>query len=118
MVDGLSLAASAFSMGDVLSPYIYVFYSSFVIAFIFTPVMRKVAMHYGIIDQPDGLRKIHREPVAYLGGAAVFLGWMVGVGDEPVSASASHGTGSADARGAEYRDPGRGRRDRTPGAVG
>lgn len=77
MIEALSVAA--FSMGDVLSPYIYVFYSAFIVAFIFTPVMRTVAMHYGIIDQPDGMRKIHRDPVAYLGGAAVFLGWMVGL---------------------------------------
>jgi UDP-GlcNAc:undecaprenyl-phosphate GlcNAc-1-phosphate transferase len=44
-----------------------------------TPVMRRIAVYYGIVDRPDGLRKVHREPVAYLGGVAVFLGWMVGV---------------------------------------
>ncbi len=78
MLEGFSLAA-AFSMGDVLAPYIYVFYAAFIVAFVFTPIMRMVAIHYGIIDQPDGKRKIHREPVAYLGGTAVFLGWMVGL---------------------------------------
>lgn len=67
------------SMGDALAPYIYVFYTSFLIALVFTPLMRQVALHYGIIDQPDGLRKMHREPVAYLGGLAVFLGWVVGL---------------------------------------
>lgn len=72
-------SAGVFSMGDVLAPYIYVFYTAFVVALIFTPLMRYVAMHYGIIDQPDGLRKMHREPVAYLGGLAVFLGWIVGL---------------------------------------
>jgi UDP-GlcNAc:undecaprenyl-phosphate GlcNAc-1-phosphate transferase len=33
-------------------------------------------MHYNIIDQPDGVRKMHTVPVAYLGGLAVFLGWL------------------------------------------
>jgi UDP-GlcNAc:undecaprenyl-phosphate GlcNAc-1-phosphate transferase len=69
----------AFSADDVLSPYVYVFYAAFLISFIFTPVMRRVASYYGIIDQPDNLRKMHRTPVAYLGGVAVFLGWISGL---------------------------------------
>ena len=52
---------------------------AFLVAFVFTPIMRMVAMHYGIIDQPDHLRKMHTAPVAYLGGVAVFLGWLCGL---------------------------------------
>src|SRR5688572_25806805 len=69
----------AFSVDEVLSPYVYVFYIAFIVAFCFTPIMRAVAMHYGIIDEPDALRKMHSTPVAYLGGVAVFLGWMAGL---------------------------------------
>jgi UDP-GlcNAc:undecaprenyl-phosphate/decaprenyl-phosphate GlcNAc-1-phosphate transferase len=65
---------------EVLSPYVYVFYTAFLVAFLFTPVMRSVARYYGIIDQPDDLRKVHKRPVAYLGGVAVFLGWISGLG--------------------------------------
>ncbi len=68
-----------FTADDVLSPYIYVFYAAFLVSFFFTPIMRAIAMNYGIIDRPDLARKIHREPVAYLGGAAVFLGWIFGL---------------------------------------
>src|SRR5688572_10368499 len=68
-----------FSVDEVLSPYVYVFYASFNVAFLFTPVMRSVALYYGIIDRPDNLRKIHAAPVAYLGGVAVFLGWLAGL---------------------------------------
>ena len=68
-----------FTADEVLSPYVYVFYAAFLVSFFFTPIMRAVAMHYGIIDKPDLTRKIHREPVAYLGGAAVFLGWIFGL---------------------------------------
>jgi UDP-GlcNAc:undecaprenyl-phosphate GlcNAc-1-phosphate transferase len=68
-----------FTADEVLSPYIYVFYSSFLVAFTFTPVMRLVASFYGIIDQPDRVRKVHATPVAYLGGVAVFLGWISGL---------------------------------------
>ena len=38
-----------------------------------------VAMYYGIIDRPDNVRKMHTVPVAYLGGVAVFLGWLAGL---------------------------------------
>ncbi|MCY2953183.1 MAG: MraY family glycosyltransferase [Planctomycetota bacterium] len=68
-----------FSPDQVLSPYVFVFYASYVIAFLFTPVLRTIAIHYGIIDEPDGVRKMHTKPVAYLGGVAVFLGWLSGL---------------------------------------
>src|ERR1700749_3998017 len=61
---------------EVLSPYIYVFYAAFLVAFFFTPMMRQIALYYRVIDQPDANRKMHKEPVAYLGGIAVYLGWM------------------------------------------
>lgn len=67
------------SVDTVLSPYVYVFYAAFIVSFLFTPIMRVVASHYGIVDKPDGLRKLHREPVAYLGGVAVVLGWLAGM---------------------------------------
>src|SRR6266536_6213357 len=68
-----------YSADDILSPYIYVFYVAFIVAYIFTPIMRRVATYYGIIDEPDALRKMHSQPVAYLGGVAVFLGWISGL---------------------------------------
>src|SRR3954466_1803443 len=68
-----------FSADQILSPYVYVFYAAYVVTFLLTPVLRAVAMHYNIIDQPDGLRKMHSVPVAYLGGLAVFLGWLTGL---------------------------------------
>ena len=68
----------AFSADEVLSPYVYVFYAAFLIAWVFTPIMRSIAVYYGIVDRPDA-RKIHSTPVAYLGGVAVFLGWVCGL---------------------------------------
>jgi len=68
-----------FSADQILSPYVYVFYAAYIAAFLLTPVLRAVAMHYNIIDQPDGVRKMHTVPVAYLGGLAVFLGWLTGL---------------------------------------
>lgn len=45
-----------------------------------TPWVRKVALRHGIVDMPDpGGRKIHTRPIAYLGGVAIFAGFLAGV---------------------------------------
>jgi UDP-GlcNAc:undecaprenyl-phosphate GlcNAc-1-phosphate transferase len=67
------------TVDEVLAPYIYIFYASFLVAFCFTPMMRQVAIYYRVIDHPDAQRKMHKEAVAYLGGVAVFIGWMAGL---------------------------------------
>jgi UDP-GlcNAc:undecaprenyl-phosphate GlcNAc-1-phosphate transferase len=41
--------------------------------------MRKLALANGIVDLPDARRKAHAKPVAYLGGLAIFLGWLAGL---------------------------------------
>ncbi len=41
--------------------------------------MRRLAVKHGIIDRPNESRKIHKQPIAYLGGAAVFLGIMAAI---------------------------------------
>ncbi|HEX4796287.1 MAG TPA: MraY family glycosyltransferase, partial [Humisphaera sp.] len=64
---------------QVLANYIYVFYAAFIVSFVFTPIVRAIALYYGIIDRPDQVRKMHTAPVAYLGGLAVFLGWLCGL---------------------------------------
>jgi len=64
---------------DVFHGYIGVFVVAFVVALAATPIMRRLAIANGIVDRPSDPRKIHRRPVAYLGGVAVFLGIMAGV---------------------------------------
>ncbi len=68
-----------YTADEVVHPYVYVFYVSYVVTFFFTPVMRTIATYYNIIDHPDNIRKMHDTPVAYLGGMAVFLGWLAGL---------------------------------------
>ena len=50
---------------------------SFVLAAIgaayLTPMVRNAAIRFGIVDNPDGVLKTHKEPVAYLGGLAIFI---------------------------------------------
>ena len=68
-----------FTADEVLSPYMWVFLAAFAVTFLVTPIMRKLALANGIVDWPDLKRKAHAEPVAYLGGVAIFLGWFVAV---------------------------------------
>jgi len=64
---------------DVISPYMLVFFAAFFVAFALTPVMQAIATRYGIVDWPDLKRKAHIEPVPYLGGLSIFLGWLFGI---------------------------------------
>lgn len=80
----LTLAAKGeaplrYSLDQVLSPYMWVFFASFGVCFLATPIMRKLALANGIVDWPDLRRKAHIEPVAYLGGVAIFVGWLAGI---------------------------------------
>jgi UDP-GlcNAc:undecaprenyl-phosphate/decaprenyl-phosphate GlcNAc-1-phosphate transferase len=42
-----------------------------------TPLIRRFALAHGIVDHPSEERKIHRVPVAYLGGAAIFAAFAI-----------------------------------------
>jgi UDP-GlcNAc:undecaprenyl-phosphate GlcNAc-1-phosphate transferase len=75
----LAAAPTQLTVDEALAPHVYVFYAAFIIAFVFTPVMRVVAMYYRIVDRPDQARKVHKVEVAYLGGVAMFLGWVAGL---------------------------------------
>ena len=40
---------------------------------IITPVMRRVATRFSIVDQPNQAHKTHRKPIPYLGGVAIMI---------------------------------------------
>jgi len=52
---------------------LYIFDVSFVLALVLTPMFQRLSHQWGYVDAPDLERKIHREPMALLGGVAVFL---------------------------------------------
>lgn len=45
-----------------------------------TPMAREAALRFGVVDRPDGQLKNHRQPVAYLGGLAVFTSFLLSIG--------------------------------------
>src|SRR5262245_62007136 len=44
-----------------------------------TPRVRAAAIRFGIVDRPDGRLKTHSEPVAYLGGLAIYLSFLLAI---------------------------------------
>lgn len=62
--------------------YIGAFGGSFLLAWLLTAWVRRLALKTGIVDRPDAdpTRKIHRQPVPELGGLAIFLTTAAGVG--------------------------------------
>src|ERR1035438_9688930 len=45
---------------------------SLALALFLTPLVRRLSWRYGIIDQPNQQRKIHRSPIPRSGGVAIF----------------------------------------------
>ena len=72
-------AVQSASRLDLFHSYIGVFVVAFLVTLLTTPLMRWLAIKNDIVDRPSDPRKIHRRPVAYLGGVAVFLGIMAGI---------------------------------------
>ena len=60
-----------------MSPFIAIPIVACVAALLLTPMTSRLALTKGWVDKPDA-RKVHRTPVAYLGGAAVMGALLVG----------------------------------------
>lgn len=50
---------------------------TFILVGVLTPAMRATAIRIGAFDSPNIPRKIHKEPVPYLGGVAIALGILI-----------------------------------------
>ena len=57
--------------------YILTFFLSFLLSLYGTPIARKAAFQYGIVDKPDNMLKIQKEPVPYLGGLSIYLAFLL-----------------------------------------
>jgi len=68
---------------DILEPLwvpgVWVLLASLLLALIATPFFRWLAGRWNICDRPDQAVKIHRKPIPYLGGCAIWLAWTVPV---------------------------------------
>lgn len=57
--------------------YLLAFGLAFAITAVVTPYVRRFALAHDIIDRPSEPRKIHTKPIAYLGGSAIFVGFLL-----------------------------------------
>ena len=68
-----------FSLFEVIRHYWLIFPVAFVVTFVATPICRKLALRWGIVDYPDNDVKTHAEPTAYLGGLGILTGVLAGL---------------------------------------
>lgn len=59
--------------------YLITFALAFIIAFTSTPIARKLAFQLGAVDVPKDDRRMHKKPIALMGGAAIAVGYLVSV---------------------------------------
>jgi UDP-GlcNAc:undecaprenyl-phosphate GlcNAc-1-phosphate transferase len=54
------------------------FFTALLISYFLTPFIKKCAIQYGALDQPNH-RKVQKSPIPLLGGLAIFFGFLVAV---------------------------------------
>lgn len=57
--------------------YFLCWITAWLISLVLTPVARRVAIRWGIMDRPDAKLKTHGDDVPYLGGTAILAGFIV-----------------------------------------
>jgi UDP-GlcNAc:undecaprenyl-phosphate GlcNAc-1-phosphate transferase len=51
-------------------------FSSFILSLVLTPLLRNLARRWGLVDKPDGERRVHADPVPRLGGIPIALSYL------------------------------------------
>ena len=52
-------------------------FRAFIISLVLTPICRDIFRSYGVVDQPDAVRKVHRYPIPRVGGLAIAIAYLV-----------------------------------------
>ena len=52
-------------------------FRAFLISLVLTPICRDVFRSYGVVDQPDAKRKVHRYPIPRVGGLAIAVAYLL-----------------------------------------
>lgn len=59
--------------------YLITFVLAFIIAFCATPMAKRLAIKVGAIDIPKDERRMHKKPIALMGGCAIIAGFVISV---------------------------------------
>ena len=62
--------------GRAVGPIVVVFLGAALLAYLATPLVRRVVLHYGIVDRP-GWRRVNTSAVPRAGGVAIAIGFLV-----------------------------------------
>ena len=54
--------------------------SSFLLALFLTPAVRNLARRWRLVDEPDGVRRVHANPIPRLGGVAILVAYVTAFG--------------------------------------
>jgi UDP-GlcNAc:undecaprenyl-phosphate/decaprenyl-phosphate GlcNAc-1-phosphate transferase len=52
-------------------------FRAFIVSLVLTPICRDVFRSYGVVDQPDAARKVHRYPIPRVGGLAIAIAYLL-----------------------------------------
>lgn len=61
-----------------MNQILLIFLTALTFSVLGTPLVRRLALHVGVVDAPNA-RKIHAAPVPLLGGAAIYAAFMIGL---------------------------------------
>jgi UDP-GlcNAc:undecaprenyl-phosphate GlcNAc-1-phosphate transferase len=56
-----------------LIEYGQIFFLSTLLSGLLTPIMRRIALRFKVVDSPNQVHKSHKEPIPYLGGMAIMI---------------------------------------------
>ncbi len=66
-------------MIEIRFEYIISFVLAFLVAFFATPMVKKIAFKVGAVDVPKDNRRMHKKPIALMGGLAIICGFLVAI---------------------------------------
>lgn len=57
--------------------YLITFFTAYILSLVLTPCFRAIAKHFNIYDKPSTAVKTHKVSTPYLGGLAIWSGWVI-----------------------------------------
>ena len=63
-----------------MNPWVISFFSALACSVLFAPIVALIARRFGVVDRPDGQRKLHARIVPLVGGPTVLISLFVGLG--------------------------------------
>lgn len=64
-------------MEELIIQTIFMVLIPFLLVALFTPVVKRIAIHMGALDIPNE-RKVHKKPIPRMGGLAIYFGFLLG----------------------------------------